>query len=162
MSEKPPESPPQEPQAVSPDRPTPAGAAPRPVKPGAGTGMPVKSRVVVPSSRGKEIAIAIVVAAVVLGLILWGTLTMKSEQGKPSRNQLSGTIVAKHDIGEREEQISVGRKGLDVRAGDTGYWFDVKVEPGGRIYEVPVSEAQYKGKKVGDSQVFIRPPSEQR
>jgi hypothetical protein len=129
------------------------------VKPGAG--IPASRRVVVPSSRGKEIAIAIGVAAVILALIVWATLTMKSEQGKPSRNQLSGTIVAKHDIGEREEQISVGKKGLDVRAGDTGYWFDVKVQPSGRVYEVPVSEAQYKGKRVGDTQVFIRPPSEQ-
>src|SRR5947207_1837739 len=105
---------------------------------------PNPRRVVVPSSKGKEITIAVGVALLVLALILWGTLTLKSQQGQPSRNQLSGTIVAKHDIGEREEQISFGKKGLDVHSGDTGYWFDVKVEPGGRIYEVPVSKTQFE------------------
>ena len=87
---------------------------------------------------------------------------MRSEQSRPSANQVTGTIVAKHDAGEREELITLGRKGLKSKEGESGYSFDVRVEPSGRVYEVPVSKEQYDAKKVGERQTFIRPPSEQR
>ncbi len=119
-------------------------------------------RRIVPSTRRRDLAIALGCGVVVLGLLVWAILTMRSEQGRPSANQITGTIVARHDIGEREELISIGRKGLKSKEGESGYSFDVKVEPGGRIYEVPVSKAQFEAKMVGEQQTFIRPPSEQR
>lgn len=132
-------------------------SAPAPAKPNPA------SRVYVAKSSGREVLIAIGIAVAVLAVIIWGIYVVSKEPSKPSRNFLSGTIVAKHDIGEREELLSVGHsKGVDIKQGETGYSFDVKVEPEGRIYELPVTKKMYESKKVGDRQDFIRPKSEQR
>ena len=152
----------------SPDRPVqppavkpgPASAVKRPaVTPGAKPN-PAR-RVYVAKSSGREILIAIGLAIGVLALVVWGIIVLGKQQGKPSRNFLSGVIVAKHDIGEREQLVGVSSKGVNIKQGDTGYSFDVKVEPEGRIYEVPVVKKVYDYKKVGDRQDFIRPKSEQ-
>jgi hypothetical protein len=123
---------------------------------------PKPARYVAPNTRARDIGIAVATAIAVLAAIIFGTISLKKRQMAPSRNQLTGTITAKHDLGEREEQISIGRKGLKTQAGDSGYSFDVRVEPEGRTYEVPVTRTQFETKKVGDKQTFIRPPSEQR
>ncbi len=119
-------------------------------------------RLVVKSTSRREIVIATLAAVLVLGGVVWGILAMQAHQARPSKNQLTGVILAKHDSGEREQLVAIGRKGLKKKDGDSGYWVDVKVEPGGRVYEVPVTKAQWETKKVGDTQTFIRPPSEQR
>jgi hypothetical protein len=149
----------------SPDRPAPAPAT----KPGpaAAVKRPVAatsaSRFYVAKSSKREVFIAVGIALGVLAIIVWGIYVVSKEPSKPSRNFLSGTIVAKHDIGEREQLLSVGRsKGVDIKQGETGYSFDVKVGAEGRIYELPVTKKMYESKKVGDRQDFIRPKSEQR
>jgi hypothetical protein len=123
---------------------------------------PRPGRVVVQSTSNRDILIAVGVALVVLGLVVAGMLALRNYQAQPSKNQLTGVITAKHDIGEREQQISIGRKGLATKDGDSGYSFDVRVEPSGRVYEIPVTKQMFQAKKVGDKQTFIRPPSEQR
>jgi hypothetical protein len=91
-----------------------------------------------------------------------GMLALHGEMGKPSANQLTGTIVAKHDSGEVEKEISVGRKGLKSKQTDSGFSFEVRVEAENRTFEVPVNEGLYRSRKVGDKQTFIRPRSEQK
>jgi len=48
------------------------------------------------------------------------------------------------------------------QAGDSGYYFEVRVDPPGKTYEVPVTKEQFQTKQIGEKQTFIRPPSEQR
>ena len=154
----------------SPDRPKPAPAAkPGPAaavkRPAITTTAPgaKPNRAVVVNSGKREMLIAVGIATGVLALIVCGIWLLSNERAKPSRNFLSGTIVAKHDIGEREQLVTVGKaKGVDIKQGETGYSFDVKVEPGGRIYELPVTKKLFESKKVGDRQDFIRPKGEQR
>jgi len=110
----------------------------------------------------RDMVVAVGAGLVVLALVLAGIFFLHGEVGKPSDNQLTGVIVAKHDSGEREQEISFGKKGLKTGDGDTGFTFDVRVESEGRTYVLPVNEGLYRSKKVGDTQAFIRPRSEQR
>jgi hypothetical protein len=119
-------------------------------------------RPIVPDTRRRDVLIAITAAIGVLALVFAGIVILGREQGKPSANQLSGVIVAKHARGEREKEIQVGRKGLSSQETDSGYSFEIRVESEGRTYEVPVAQQLYNARKVGDRQSFIRPPSEQR
>jgi hypothetical protein len=123
---------------------------------------PDPRRFIVPDTKKRDILIALAAAVGVLALVLTGIIVLSKEQGKPSTNQLSGVIVAKHARGEREREIQVGRKGLASRETDSGHSFEIRVESEGRTYEVPVSQELYQSRKVGDRQIFIRPPSEQR
>ena len=106
--------------------------------------------------------IAVIVGFVVLAFVAFGMVILTREQGKPSTNQLTGVILAKHASGEREREIRVGRKGLATQETDSGYAFDIRVEKEGRTYTVPVPKQLYNARKVGDKQSFIRPPSEQK
>jgi hypothetical protein len=119
-------------------------------------------RVIVYGTPKRDLFIAIgaglAVLLFVLGAIFWAT----REQGAPSTNQLTGTITAKHNSGEKVSEITYGKKGLSEREADSGYSFDIHVDAENRTYEVPVAKALYDAKKVGDKQSFIRPPSEQK
>lgn len=119
-------------------------------------------RTIVPDTRKRDTAIAVIVGFVVLAFVAFGMIVLSRQQGKPSTNQLTGVIVAKHASGEREQEIRVGRKGLAAQETDSGYSFDIRVEGEGRTYTVPVPKQLYNARKVGDKQSFIRPPSEQR
>jgi hypothetical protein len=123
---------------------------------------PVKKTLIIPSTTKRDFIIAVVAGMAVLGLVLFMMVNMSKVPGSPSTNQLTGIIVAKHNSGEMEKEITFGRKGLKEKTTDSGFSFDVKVAPSGKIYEVPVSKLQYDTAKVGDKQSFIRPPSEQK
>lgn len=119
-------------------------------------------RVVIPSTGKRDALIAGGVGLLLLGLIGIGISLTGRRIGQPSNNQLTGTVVAKHHTGEVEKEISFGKKGMKSKETDSGYSIDVKTEPDGRIYELPVSPELWESKKIGDKQSFIRPPSEQR
>lgn len=120
------------------------------------------SRYVVPDTKKRDTIIALLAGSVVLAVVLIGLYLLNQQPGQPSANQLTGTIIAKHAKGEKEQEIRVGRKGLASQETDSGYSFDIQVEKDGRTYEVPVTKQMFDTKKVGDQQSFIRPPSEQR
>ena len=147
--------------------PVPPSPAPKPQSPAPKVAAAAANRirrpiVVAPDTSKRDTVIAIVCGAVVLSLVLAGIFFLHDQQGKPSRNQLTGVIVAKHDSGEREKEISFGKKGLKTGEADTGFSFEIRVESENRTYEVPVNEGLYRSKKVGETQSFIRPQSEQR
>jgi hypothetical protein len=125
-------------------------------------GPPVKKTLIIPSSSRRDLIIAVGAGLAVLALVIFMMVSMSKVPGSPSTNQLTGVILAKHYSGEKEKEITFGRKGLKEKETDSGYSFDVRVDPPGKIYEVPVSKLQYTTAKVGDKQSFIRPPSEQR
>lgn len=121
------------------------------------------SRVVVSSTKRRDLLIATGIGLVVLGLIGLGIFGLSKVPAASNTNQLTGTIVAKHSRGEREQEISFGSKGLHERETDSGYQLDVKTEPDGRVYEIPdVPKVQYERYKVGDKYKFIKPRSEQQ
>lgn len=105
--------------------------------------------------------LAIVCGLLVLAGIIAAFSMLARDEGKPSTNQLSGVIVAKHYSGEQQTDISFGSKGLKKKVADTGYSFDIKVTEENRVYEVPVDKILYNSRNIGDRQSFIRPPSEQ-
>jgi hypothetical protein len=152
MSELPFTPPPENKPAAPPPKPV-AAPRPRPV---------VRRPVVVAESSKRDTVIALLCGGGVLLLIVLGMYVLHSEQGKPSMNQLTGVIVAKHDSGEKEKEISIGRKGLKSQETDSGFSFTVHVEGESHDYEVPVNEGKYLTSKLGDKLTFIRPPSEQR
>lgn len=119
-------------------------------------------RPVIPNTSQRDTIIAILVGIAILAFVAVGIIMLGREPGRPSANQLTGTIVAKHARGEREQEIRVGRKGLASEETDTGYSFEIHVEKDGRSYDVPVSKQLFDTRKVGDQQSFIRPPSEQK
>jgi hypothetical protein len=122
----------------------------------------VRRPIVIPDTSKRDTIIALLCGGGVLLLIVFGMYLLQSEQGKPSTNQLTGTIVAKHDSGEKEKEISLGKKGLKSQETDSGFSFTVHVEGESHDYEVPVDEGRYLARKVGDKLTFIRPPSEQK
>lgn len=121
-------------------------------------------RTIATDTRKRDTVIAVLAGLALLALVAVGMVLLSRVPGRPSTNQLSGTIIAKHAKGEREQEIRVGRKGLATQETDSGYSFDIRVEKDGRTrtYNVPVPKQLFDLRKVGDKQDFIRPPSEQR
>ena len=119
-------------------------------------------RPLIPDTSQRDTIIAVLVGIAVLAFVAVGIVMLSREPSRPSANQLTGTIVAKHARGEREQEIRVGRKGLASEETDTGYSFEIHVEKDGRSYDVPVSKQLFDTRKIGDQQSFIRPPSEQK
>jgi hypothetical protein len=122
----------------------------------------VRRPIVVETSSKRDTIIALLCGGGVLLLIVAGMFLLHSEQGKPSTNQLTGVIVAKHDSGEKEKEISLGKKGLRSQETDSGFSFTVHVDAENRDFDVPVNEGLFRSRKVGDTQSFIRPRSEQK
>ncbi|HEV7403193.1 MAG TPA: hypothetical protein VGO11_09715 [Chthoniobacteraceae bacterium] len=122
----------------------------------------VRRPLVIPDSSKRDTIIALLCGGGVLLLIVFGMYLLQSEKGKPSTNQLTGIIVAKNDSGEKEKEISLGKKGLKSKETDSGFSFTVHVASENRDFEVPVNEGLFRARKIGDSQSFIRPPSEQK
>lgn len=120
------------------------------------------TRLVVPNNSRRDLLIAIIGGLTLLALVIGAVIFLGGDQGKFSTNQLSGKIVAKQATGVQEEEIIVGGKGATSRISETGYNFKIHVAAEDRDYEVPVDKAMYDSKKVGDTQSFIRPKSEQK
>lgn len=123
---------------------------------------PPNPRTLAPRTGKRDILIAAACALAVIALVVFGVWAVMKQQRTPSRNHLTGQIVEKYHTGEREKEITFGRKGLKNQETDPGYRFQIRVDGEGRTFEVPVAKELYESKKVGDTQSFIRPPSEQR
>ena len=110
---------------------------------------------VVKSTTARDVTIAVAAGLILLGFIGWGIFRMSQDAGEHAL--LTGTIVAKHFQPHSEEQLTVGRGGLDERDIDGIYTMDVKT-PGGRTYTVFVEKPIYTTHKVGDDLSFLPPP----
>lgn len=109
--------------------------------------------VVVETVSRREKLIALLVGGVLLLLLAFGVFKMG---GRVSGNTLSGTIVGKVHTPYKEEQVTIGRKGLDARKKDGDY--ELRVVVNGTEYIVPVHKETYEAKKEGERFTFPRPP----
>jgi hypothetical protein len=123
--------------------------------------MPPKTApLVIPSTGRRDALIAIVAGLVVLAFIGYGVMHMAQPV---AGNKLTGTILEKVFTPQKEQQIDFSGRHLEGAREIAGeFLLKVRVEEQKRTYEVPVEQAVYESKKVGDSFTFLRPPSEQR
>ena len=110
---------------------------------------------VVKSTTARDAVIAVIAGGGLLAFVLWGMLHMS--QGVTGHSLLLGTIVARHFQPQPEEQLTVGRGGLDEQHIDGTYTMDVRT-PDGRIYTVYVEKPVYDAHLPGDSLSFLPPP----
>ena len=102
---------------------------------------------------------AVLIAAAVLGLIIYAVVRTSTER---SPNLLQGTVVGRYETGERETLLTVSRKGVKSKTADTGFYLKVDVKKENRVYDVMVSEQDWKRYKDGATMDFLRPVGEQR
>jgi hypothetical protein len=120
---------------------------------------PAKGPVVVPNTTKRDTLVAMLIGVVVLGFVGYGVMHMAQPV---SGNKLTGTVVEKVFTPLAERQVSFsGRQIKETKEIAGEYVLKVRVDPGGRIYEVPVEQYGYDSQKVGDTMTFLRPPSEQ-
>ena len=103
---------------------------------------------------------AVALCIAFLAFLVGGTYAVYRH--KPRTNQLTGMVVEKYKLDEIVREVQVGRRGLRSEEVDSGHRFQVWVESTGKTYEVPVTALMFERKEVGDTQSFIKPPSEQR
>ena len=106
--------------------------------------------------------VAIVCGLGVLAFVVYGIMSMRTQQRETSRATLSGKIIEKSFKPAPEEQISFGKKGLKSEHIAGEYLLRVHVDRENRTFEVPVVESTYNSVSVGDTFTFGRPPSEQK
>lgn len=118
------------------------------------------TRTIIRDTSRRDTLIAVSIGLLLLAFVGVGIVKM----GSPEKgNKLSGEIVKKIFTPQKERQVSFsGRKieGVKEIAGE--YVLQIRVPPDNRIYDVPVEQAVYESKKVGDTLTFLRPASEQR
>jgi hypothetical protein len=124
--------------------------------------VPPRPRVVVPDTTLRDTIIAVVCGILVLGFVIYGVMSMGAKQQPVSANLVSGKIVGKHFTPGPEESISFGSKGLHTQKTAGEYLLQVRVESEQRTFDVPVDARTYEAVKIGDTQTFLRPPSEQQ
>ena len=122
---------------------------------------PSGPRVILPNTKRRDTLVAIGIGVLLLLAVGYGVLSMSKPH--ESTNILTGIVVEKQFIAQREEQVSFsGRKLEGTKQIDGEYMLKVKVEKENRVYEVPVEKWVYEGKQKGDKLEFVRPSSEQR
>ena len=104
---------------------------------------------------------ALVCGIGVLAFVIYGVMTMGSNQESASRNTLTGKVTKKTFHPAPEEQVTFGNKGVNSRKVEGEYLFEVWVEKEKRSFEVPVDKMTYESTNVGGTLTFERPPSEQ-
>lgn len=114
---------------------------------------------VVPSTGRRDALIAIVAGLFVLAFIAYGVMHMAAPV---TGNKLTGVILEKSFTPQKERQVSFSGKHIEGTKEIAGeFVLKVRVEAQNRTYEVPVEQALYDSKKVGESVTFLRPLSEQ-
>jgi len=109
---------------------------------------------VVKSTRGRDVALAVIAGGALAGLLMFGFLQISREgAGHPL---MTGRIVGKHFEAQKEEQLTVGNGGLDRRDVDGIYTMEVRTGDG-RVYTVFVDKGVYEGHGVGDALSFLAP-----
>jgi len=119
------------------------------------TPVPRKPPLVVKSTTARDVAVAVAVGLALLGFVVWGILRMS--QDVTDHSLLTGQIIAKHFQPQAEEQLTIGKGGLDERDIDGVYTMDVRAADG-HLYTVFVEKPIYEGHKVGDQLSFQPPP----
>jgi len=116
---------------------------------------------VVQNTTRRDAIIAAATGIIALAVIGFGFVQFANMAQRAKRSTLTGVVIEKQFSPAPEQQITVGRSGLRERRIDGEYVLKVRVDPeGGRIFEVPVEKKMFDEKKVGDSLMFLRPPSE--
>jgi hypothetical protein len=119
------------------------------------TPVPRKPPLVVKSTSGRDIAVAVAIGLALLGFVAWGILRMS--QDVTNHSLLTGQIMAKHFQPQSEEQLTIGKGGLDERNIDGIYTMDVRTADG-HLYTVYAEKPIYEAHKVGDQLSFLPPP----
>lgn len=129
--------------------PPPPGPAPR----------EAKKLVVVPSYGKREVMVGILAAVAVVVLIVLAVMKLGTDR---SPNMVKGTIESHYQTGVRETLLDVSSKGVKGKTADTGFYLKVRVAKENRVYDVMVSEDDWKRYKTGETLEFLRPEEEQR
>lgn len=125
---------------------------------------PTPARVVVPQTTAREALIAAVAGLLALAFLMYGIVHFARLSHQAKTNTLTGLIIDRQfSPTPPEQQITIGRGGLQAKQNDGEYLLRVRVDSeAGRIFEVPVEKSVYDTKKVGDPLTFLRPPSERQ
>jgi hypothetical protein len=116
---------------------------------------PRKPPLVVKTTTGRDIALAVSIGLALLAFVIWGIFRMS--QDVTSNSLLAGQIIAKHFQPQQEEQVTIGKGGLDERDIDGVYTMDVRTSDG-HLYKVFVEKPIYQSHQVGDQLNFLPPP----
>ena len=97
----------------------------------------------------------------ILALLAYGIVQLAE---KPKGNVLTGEVVGREFKPLKEQLVEFSGNTLKrTRESKGEYKLKVRVDSeGGRLFDVPVSQATYESRKVGDSLEFVRPLSEQK
>jgi len=112
---------------------------------------PPNPRTVSPKQPLGLIVGAVLVAAAVLAVIIYGTYSLSSQNANAWKR---GTIVKKEFIAAPEEQVTIGKQGLNATEKAGEYILTVEVPQEGKEskqYHVWLDKARYDAVKVGDS-----------
>ena len=110
----------------------------------------------------REMLFAVTCGLLVLGFVGYGVMTLGSKQQSASINTVSGKVMGKKFIPGPQEEISFGSKGVKATKVAGEYILEIRVDREDRTFEVPVDQPAYEAARVGDTQTFLRPRSEQK
>jgi hypothetical protein len=113
---------------------------------------------VVKSTTARDVTIAVIAGAALLAFVLWGILHMS--QDVTGHSLLTGKILSKHFEPQPEEQLTLGKGGLDEKNIDGIYTVQVRT-PDGHIYNVFVEKPVFESHRPGDELSFLPPPAPQ-
>jgi hypothetical protein len=99
---------------------------------------------------------AIVLATIVIGFILWATLSM--DRVTRSGGAFTGKIIAKEFTPEPAQEITFGQGGLVAEKIAGEYVLKVQTPDGSRIFNVWVDRRIYEEFQVGDPYYVIPSP----
>jgi hypothetical protein len=117
---------------------------------------PPKKKPFVVKSGKKDLVIGIVAGALILGFVLWAIGSMGN---RVADKWITGTVIAKHFTPQPEQQITIGKGGVDDRKIDGDYTFEIVAD--GKNYTVWVDKSVYDSRNIGESFRFQRPPPPQ-
>lgn len=98
----------------------------------------------------------IVVAAIVLGFFVWGTLYL--DRSNKSSGAFTGKIVAMEFTPAPAQEITVGKGGLVSTRIEGEYLLKVQTPDGARVFNVWVDKTVYDAVKVGDDYYVVPTP----
>ena len=110
---------------------------------------------VVKSTTARDVTIAVAAGVALLGFVIWGILHMS--QDVTGHAMLTGKIVSKHFEPQPEEQLTIGKGGLDEKELDGIYTMQVRTGDG-ETYKVFVEKPVYESHQTGDELSFLPPP----
>ncbi len=131
-------------------------SAPAPTPPASPGKKPV---LVVSGYKKREVLFGLLLAVCVLGFLVFAVVRTGTD-GSP--NLLRGVVVGHYKTGEKETMLDVSRQGVRSKTEDTGFYLKVRVDPGGKVYDVMVSELHWNQHKEGARINFVRPVEEQQ